>query len=234
MFRFIAFIMFFASLAHANLYEISNADQFLAFVEPGSIVFWDLDRTIMVFDQKPPHSAELVDSQIPKIISTLQAKGIVVLALTRRNIKLLGNTESELKKFGIDFSKGAPIIKNQEFAPSMLFKDGIIFTSEQEKGEALNPFLSQIGFKPSSLILIDDQWYNIVSVDQAAAEQKINFNGFYYRQADINDHLFEATQKITQVKIGDFPLEKHRDVPPSSSAIKNLTNGLTTSCTDLF
>ncbi len=238
MFRFLvlalASALIFTSSAFADLYEIASVDQISPFVTEDSLVLWDLDKTIMVFDWQAPHAAQLVENQIPKIISDLQARGIRTLAITRRKPQLLANTQSELQKFGIDFTKTAPQIKEPNFAPGMLYQSGVIFTSEQEKGEALKPFLSQADFKSVRVMLIDDEWFNVVSLAQATEKLNLGFDGFYYRQADIQNHTIKNLPPITTVKIGDFPIETHRNLPPKDIPVQNSTASFFSSCSDLF
>ena len=115
-----------ASNAKADLYEIATAEQFLPFVKPGTIVFWDLDKTVMDFAATPPHDFQLVENQTPKLIADLQAKGVIVLSITRRERSTIENTDRDLKRLGIDFSKNAPSLPALEFTPGLFYQNGVV------------------------------------------------------------------------------------------------------------
>ena len=73
-----------------------------------------------------------------------------------------------------------------------------------------------------------------MSVLDSAGKLKIPFTGFYYRQSDIQKHLFKPTAAILAVKVGDFEIEPHKSVKPKSLLQYLAVEYSSGACSDLF
>lgn len=136
---------------------------------------------------------ELVDPDLPKIISDLSISGARSIALTAGWNGDLGNTENHcdlrieiLKNYGIDFSKSfshEAEIFFEEFSfcgriPS--FKQGVIFACMLPKHEILDVFLKKMSFTPSQIHFIDDSLHNLTGMRDYCAEVGLDYYGYHY------------------------------------------------------
>lgn len=139
----------------------------------------------------------LVDSDILPVLQDLQKRGVKTIALTlfgtgkRGKIRHLEDFRiKELARFGIDFSHSfsekGPIILGAESPQRKglpLFKDGIIFTTTNDKGTILGNFFKAVNYKPNEIYFIDDKMDNLKSVEKFCQENNIQFIGFHYSAA---------------------------------------------------
>lgn len=136
---------------------------------------------------------QLVDSKLPKIISSLQAKGIPTLAFTAMKTGSFGLIQSmenwrinQLHQLGINFSQLFPQYdglnwkENTPYLGSPAFKGGVLCSDSLPKGPVLKKFLTEIKQKPRRIIFFDDNLYCLKSVEKALKEMKIPFIGIHY------------------------------------------------------
>ncbi|HRE33416.1 MAG TPA: DUF2608 domain-containing protein, partial [Candidatus Berkiella sp.] len=64
-----------------------------------------------------------------------------------------------------------------------LYENGILYTSNGHKGQALLQLLKAKNFKPAQVILFDDKKYNVEQMADTCKENNINFLGFEYLAA---------------------------------------------------
>lgn len=143
-------------------------------------------------------SLMLIDPQAPIIIKKLQEQGVKVIALTNALTGKLCDIPSledaritELQQNGIDF--------DSPFAPFLcidfpqynfdgrhpVYKQGILLTSLAcSKGELLKTFFETISWKPTRVIMFDDEEENILSVKNSLKKLGIPFQGFVYAGAE--------------------------------------------------
>ena len=148
---------------------------------------------------------ELIDSSLPLLIKRLQKNKIHLIGLTALETGEYGKIKqledwriNQLKKFKIDFSsefQGYNPIHLTECTSYNnhypLFKNGVIFSNRQSKGEVLAIFLQKIGWMPNKIVFIDDSINQIKSVELAAEKLDIAFIGFHYTAAEKNSCGFE-------------------------------------------
>lgn len=131
----------------------------------------------------------LIEPCASDIVGTLQARGILTLALTARS-KTADympaadmKTHHHLNSVGIDFTR-TPLPKNVEGEVAGFFSYGIIFTHYQEKGPFLKTFLKNMGLHPSKIIFVDDNAIQMKSVEKAVESMGISFAGYRYGRLD--------------------------------------------------
>ncbi len=141
---------------------------------------------------------ELMDGAIPSIIQRMQKEKIPVIGFTALETGEYGkivNSEdwrlNQLKKFNIDFSSAFhqinPIILteiNPYNSHYPIFKNGVLFSNHQPKGEVFIAFLGRIGWKPCKILFMDDSIDQLKSVESAAKALGIEFIGFHYIAAE--------------------------------------------------
>lgn len=155
-----------------------------------------------------------VDAKLVGLISDLQAKGIRVLALTNCFTGKWGLIDSmedwrinELSRNGYNFAKswgevGPKIFDglsksgkglSAKITSLATFKNGVVFSSGVNKGEALKAFLVYAKFMPKKIIFIDDKLKYLESVEKLASELKLPFVGVEYTA--VADTVIEPLNK---------------------------------------
>jgi hypothetical protein len=137
-----------------------------------------------------PHKP--VETITPAIIQYLQEKEIAVAAFTSRgrtewySTEIQGvdeATENVLSLMFIDFAKSSlPFVFIQmEGNPYLLhYRNGIFYSNHMKKGDFLKQLLEDSGYKPSSVVFVDDKRDSLESVEAALKELNIPFHGFWY------------------------------------------------------
>lgn len=119
--------------------------------------------------QKVSH-VEPVEKDTPKLIRSLQDKGIKIIALTSRPPGVIDTTIRQLESIGVDFTRQPIYKKDLNLVHNAIkYYKGIIFKGEflGSKGDALNLFLDKIKYHPKKVVFVDDRKDNVESVDKA-------------------------------------------------------------------
>ena len=127
-----------------------------------------------------------VEKNTVEVVNNLQEKGVSVIALTARSLKLAHRTIEQLHNIGIYFTNTDPYecpIKYGNKKPG-LYIDGIIFSGNNDKGEMLVHWLRQSNYRPQKVIFIDDKLKNLHSVEKALHNRDYPFIGIRYGYAD--------------------------------------------------
>jgi hypothetical protein len=126
---------------------------------------------------------ESVEPFTPALIKKIQTSGKKTIALTSRSENIVQETIDQLSSLGIDFSKSAPNQENfvMKMSTNVLVSNGIIFTSDYNtKGDVLKEYLKQTGFRPKSILFVDDGIRNLSSVFEVASANGIKVDCFHY------------------------------------------------------
>jgi hypothetical protein len=137
---------------------------------------------------------EPVEAVTPNIIANLQARGVKVLALTARPAVIALQTQRDLPRFGVHFSRswGTDTRFKSPFEGAA-YGAGILFVGQtNSKGAVLREFLRQNKVKPSSVRFIDDKRKYVESVEQAMEAAGIRYAGYRYGGADHRVNSFDA------------------------------------------
>ncbi|MBW8309601.1 MAG: DUF2608 domain-containing protein [Candidatus Paracaedibacteraceae bacterium] len=140
---------------------------------------------------------QLMDEGLPFLFSQLVAKNRKFIGLTACNVGRRGDIEkledwrcNQLKELGLLFNNSFPqqprLVLNklppQDYSYPV-FQEGVIFSTNYPKGEALGAFLDTINFKPDGIIFIDDKLDHLQSVDKSAQLRNIPYHGFQFIKA---------------------------------------------------
>jgi hypothetical protein len=187
---------------------------------PKSVLFWpktmknpqynqwlkELTKSLCKKAKKPPEyyisiweqqeTPKLIEPGIIKKITSLQNRGVLVLALTALMTGSFGNIQSlpewrftKLKEVGIDFSKanvpdiiftGLPKKNGQN---PMLYR-GMLCTALVSKSQILGAFLNLMNLKPDKVIFFEDNLDRLQDVAQEMKKRGIPFYGFQYTGAE--------------------------------------------------
>ena len=143
-----------------------------------------------------------VEQKTPAILSTLQKKGIVTLALTARSLPMVKRTHEQLQTAGFYFGHTKEF--DQEFTipaeqPALL-SHGIIFCGNNNKGQILLKTLGMCGYKPKTVIFVDDQLTYVLEVEKECLLTKIHFVGIRYSKLDPLIAQFDPARAEKQYK----------------------------------
>lgn len=129
---------------------------------------------------------QLVEQGAPQLLKQLQHEGVAMMSLTARSLPLVNRTISQLADIGIDFSHNhlGPEILLRELRGQYVYKRGILFSGQNNKGDALVDFLHQINVVPTRVIFIDDKLKNLRDVEDALNKVGIPFYGIRYSKLD--------------------------------------------------
>lgn len=128
-----------------------------------------------------------VESETPKLISEIQAKGALTMALTARPFELGESTVSQLKSIGIELQKSTvstKMIKVPGKNKATFYKGALLVGPKNNKGEVLAQFLKLISFKPKKIIFVDNKKHHVENVEKALADSKISYFGRRYGASD--------------------------------------------------
>jgi hypothetical protein len=130
-----------------------------------------------------------------------------IICLTAQSPALAFKTVEELQKNGLHFH--IPDHHECEFdlPHPCLYKDGVLFCSGNDKGDALHAFLDYLGYCPEVVIFVDDKEYNLHAVERAAKKRNIEFIGLRYAGCDERAQAFnkEAAEKELQEFLMKYP-----------------------------
>lgn len=103
---------------------------------------------------------------------------------------------AELSRVGIDFSLSFPDVAEIVFtdfnAPVLgsypLFKNGILLTNDNDKGEVLVRFLKILAWKPTLIVFVDDRIEHLLAVARALQlyYPEITFIGLHFQTDRVN------------------------------------------------
>jgi hypothetical protein len=136
---------------------------------------------------------ELVEGNVSGIIASLQREGVTVMGLTTQELTLSTRTIAQLREHGMDFSL-APF-HDEELCFSVrgrpvLYREGILFTSGQSKGERFFQFCERIGKMPTKIVAVDDKLSHLKSLEKEALLRGVEFIGLRYGFSDAQKMAF--------------------------------------------
>lgn len=150
-----------------------------------------------------------LEQETPALIKKLQKK-YHVIALTSRGVKLAARTMHQLHAININFD----LVHEEHCCPHETSKKdvstpgypesihwhNIIFCNGHHKGKTLLNYLTQINFKPTKIIFIDDKLKYLVDVEKAVTPLGIEFVGLRYNACDARLDKFNHTAAAEQLE----------------------------------
>jgi hypothetical protein len=127
-----------------------------------------------------------LEDKTPHVINQLQNDKFIVMAMSTRDVSYADVTLRQLISLGINMKKAAPSFNTftVEGVDRVLFRDGVLFTSNNHKGKALLAFLKQLHFTPKKIVFINDKESPLKEVEEIVEPQGIKFLGLRYSKAD--------------------------------------------------
>jgi len=139
------------------------------------------------------------------LIKQLIDSGIAVMALSTRSLFIAERTLEQLD--GINICFFMPDVDTDELVLPMphpcLYKHGILFGGNNDKGQALTCFFNIMNYHPDTVIFVDDKMKYLLSVENALEPRNITFYGIRYSGCDERVRNFDpakAEQQYQELK----------------------------------
>jgi len=143
---------------------------------------------------------EPTEENIPELIQFLIDNNIAVMALSTRSLPIVECTLEQLHNIDISFSM--PHIPTNDLVLPMhhpcFYKNGILFSGNNDKGQALNCFFDMMNYHPENVIFIDDKMKYLLSVEQTLEQHTIPFTGIRYSGCDERVKNFDPAKSEEQ------------------------------------
>lgn len=184
----------------------------------------DIDEAGNLHDQWTYHVStkvplKPVQNEFVEWIDQMQQNNIPVFCLTGRGrdvwyasiVQEVDQlTEYQLKKININFEKTKVPAELQK-ADSKYFYHGIFYSDPFTKGEFVDKVLQETGYKPPKVVVVDDKWDQLQSIQQKMTEAGIPFVGILYQRAEKDRKDFKPIVSILQLESlleNGFPLSE--------------------------
>jgi hypothetical protein len=149
-----------------------------------------------------------VQKEIVEWIDTLQNDNIPVFCLTGRGrnvwyvtvIDQVDNfTDFQLENMGIDLKKSIVPEKLQKADPR-LFHNGVFYTDPYTKGEFIDKIFQDTGYQPKKVIVVDDKWHELKSIEEKLTEAGIAHVCVLYQRAEKERKNFNPLVAMLQLE----------------------------------
>lgn len=149
-----------------------------------------------------------VQKEIVQWIDTLQEKEVPVFCLTNRGrnvwyasiVDQVDNfTDFQLSRMGIDLKKSKVPEELQKVDPQ-LFHNGVFYTDPYTKGIFIDNILQETGYQPKKIIVIDDQWHQLQSVEEKLTEAGVPHISVLYQRAEKERKNFNPLAAMLQLE----------------------------------
>jgi len=143
---------------------------------------------------------QLMDPNGPKLLSTLNKKGIPAIGFTSFAMDQAGIVESipewrsqHLKELGLNFKEEKEVVfpVQKGFVPAS-FEKGVLYCGDfykkdkDNKGKILSFYLDWLDWTPEQVVLVDDGKKHLESIQQELDRRGIPFLGFHYIPKDLD------------------------------------------------
>ncbi|OGB84288.1 hypothetical protein A3F66_04910 [candidate division TM6 bacterium RIFCSPHIGHO2_12_FULL_32_22] len=127
----------------------------------------------------------LMESDAIDFLDSLKDKNIDFMSLTARSLYIADRTLDQLHNISINFSMAHKISDCAlSLAHPAIFKEGILFSGSNDKGESILAFFDANNYHPKKVIFLDDKYKNLLAVENALLKREIQFVGIRYSGAD--------------------------------------------------
>jgi hypothetical protein len=164
----------------------AQAKKFLEWLKKTYPIDWDLAGSVFKHWQLYKAKSRLIEPSIIDTIEQLKTRDIPVIACTFIYTGYRGGTKEPLEKWrynhlkslGFEGSYTTKIIKFDVDNNHPVFYKGILATDKVPKGIAIGAFLDAIGVHPKIIIMFDDTYDFLFSVQQECISRGIIFQGY--------------------------------------------------------
>lgn len=164
------------------------------------------------------HNRELIPTE-PELLQTFQtltSKASHIICLTARSSPLAQRTLQQLKDCKNFLSSAFPDYPLTTLRYPAYFKEGIIFSGSNNKGEVLREWLQTMAYIPERIIAIDDKQSHLEAIQHALSSIDCEYIALRYAGCDQRVNNFNAEQ--TEQELQEFLMSY-----PQSALSSNIT-----------
>lgn len=139
---------------------------------------------------------QLVEVEIRDVLTSLQERNISMMGLTVQGLALATRTVLQLRDHEIDLSRTSFCNEDCCFpvqGHTVLYRQGILFTSGKSKGESFFQLCERIGQMPKRIVAIDDKLSHLQNIEKEAAKRGVEFVGLRYSYSDERKAAFSSS-----------------------------------------
>lgn len=125
----------------------------------------------------------LIEPETSYILKELQEQKIPLMGVTVQGLALATRTVLQLLEHQIDLSLTALTHEDHCFrveGHTVLYRQGILFTSGKSKGESFFQFCEKVGEWPRKIVMMDDKRYHLERFEKEAMKRGVEFVGLHY------------------------------------------------------
>lgn len=129
----------------------------------------------------------LVEPETSAILAEMQKKGIRMIGVTAQGLALATRTVLQLLEHQVDLSVTSFCSETYCFpvqGHTVLYRQGVLFTSGKPKGESFFLLCDQVGQLPKRIVAMDDKLSHLQSLEKEANERDVEFVGLRYGFTD--------------------------------------------------
>jgi hypothetical protein len=179
-----------------------------------------------------------VQKEIVEWVDKLQQQENPVFCLTGRgrNVwytsivdKVDNFTDFQLRSMGIDLKK-SKLPEELQKADPHLFHNGVFYTGPDDKGSFLDKILQETSYHPKKIIIVDDKWEQLKSVEEKLIEAGIPHVCVLYQRAEKEHKDFNPLVSLLQLE----SLFENGFVLSEEEAVEKASKLESTSADELF
>lgn len=119
-------------------------------------------------------------------------------------------TEQQFKFIGVDFEK-SKVPEELKKADLRFFHHGIFYSDPYDKGEFIDMILRETGYRPKKIVIVDDKWAQLKSIEEKLVEAGIPHVCILYQRAEKDRKGFKpliATLQLQSLFENGYPLSE--------------------------
>jgi hypothetical protein len=169
-----------------------------------------LDKSLAVWEAvRHLTKMEIVEPGTESVVQNLQMRGIAIMGLTTQGLALATRTSQQLLEERIDLSLTAPSSEDhyvQVGGHGVLYRNGILFTSGTDKGEAFFRLCEAMQYHPKKILFVNDKKSHLMELETAAQKRSVEFLGLRYSYSDARKAAFIA--EVAEYQFAHSPLAR--------------------------
>lgn len=203
----------------------------------------DLDQAGNLHDQWTFYVAtsvpvKPVQKEVVQLIDKLQQQETPVFCITGRgrNVwystlvdKVDNFTDFQLRSMKIDFSK-SQVPEELKRVDSQRFRNGVFYADPDSHGEFIDKILQETGYQPKKIVIVDDKWEQLKSVEEKLTEAAIPHVCVHYQRAEKERKDFNPLVSLIQLE----SLLKNNFALSEEDAVEKASKLEKTSADDFF
>ncbi len=149
-----------------------------------------------------------VQKEIVQLIDKLQKEETPIFCITGRgrNVwystlvdKVDNFTDFQLQSMKIDFTK-SKVPEPLQKIDTQLFRNGVFYADPDSHGEFIDKILLETGYRPKKIVIVDDKWEQLKSVEEKLTAEDIPHVCVHYQRAEKERKDFNPLVSLIQLE----------------------------------